>query len=744
MSYQEKRFYLGEWLVDPLTNSISNENYNKEVIPKLMETLCFFADNHEQVLSSELIVKAVWKKSVVGENSLYNNIAQLRKLLEDTTPKKQYIETIPKKGYRLIAPLREHQDSIPVRETVVRYVPENLNIESISANKNNHNFLIFAVTTLSLSLVAILYFWSSNSNEEDVTASMSTIAVLPFDYLKENEDTAYFSQGISDSMAHRLSQVPGLKVVSKSTSSVLKIKNTSFDELNQQLGIGTVLTGSLLKSEQNIRVIVQLIHTEDSSILWSNTFEKKLDDIFKIQDDIIQSTANSLKLKLSTSNRPLDVSIQAFDHYLKGRFFWNKRNSEDTNRAIVFFRKAIKLSPNYAQAYVGLSDAYIFQYEYGEWTREEAYSKAEYNIKRALEINENLAEAYTTQGLISMNRGYFDEAEKQFKKAISINPNYSTAYHWYGLLLNNIGQHEKALKLQRHTLSLDPLSAIVHRNVAFTYMLMGDKENATNHFERSLELGPDFFGEEFLRLNIYPLNLNSAEKAIRFASKYYDTIPETVPHKITLALLSLTANSPKKASIFIKQAEQLIPDHPRIIDAKIAFYGYYEDWEKVINLLHQKLVKQPLNNTTKFELAYAYFFFEQFEKLEKHLEKHSTSFRDDWRMQLLSNINSRFRVSTKFETKNSVTDDRAYEIAKLISENKLNEADLKLRHMINQGYVDDFSQQWWTLDKDPLFSPLLENDALNNSKDSFNQTQVTLKELMNEVPTTSLIIKPTH
>ena len=132
----------------------------------------------------------------------------------------------------------------------------------------------------------------------------------------------------------------------------------------------------------------------------------------------------------------MDVSTEAFDHYLKGRFFWNKRNSEDTNRAIAFFQKAIELSPNYAQAYMGLSDAYIFQYEYGDWTREEAYSKAEYNIKRALEINENLAEPYTTQGLISMNRGYFDEAEKQFKKAISINPNYSTAYHWYGLLLN--------------------------------------------------------------------------------------------------------------------------------------------------------------------------------------------------------------------------------------------------------------------------------------------------------------------
>ena len=178
MAYQEKKFYLGEWLVDPVTNSISNNHHSKEDIPKLMETLCFFADNHEQVVSAELIVKAIWKKSVVGDNSLYNNIAQLRKLLEDTAPKKYYIETIPKKGYRLIAPLREYQDYSPADEVAISTVPNYLKQESNTVNKNRSTLYIAVVTTVLLSVVAVLYLSEFNRSKEDATASISTIAVL--------------------------------------------------------------------------------------------------------------------------------------------------------------------------------------------------------------------------------------------------------------------------------------------------------------------------------------------------------------------------------------------------------------------------------------------------------------------------------------------------------------------------------------------------------------------------------------
>lgn len=734
MSYRNKKYYLGEWLVSPLSNQISNKNKKKEVVPKLMETLCFLADHHSQVVSADLIVEAIWQKTVVGDNSLYNNIAQLRKLLEDTERKKHYIETIPKKGYRLIAPLRDYHKIEKASE-------DDVSLSSISNKVKKASLLVATALALSLATTLVLLNTPDKDVPVHVLPSMTTIAVLPFDTPQNHESTTYFSQGISDSMAHRLSQIPGLKVISKSTSEIVKKDNASLTQLNKKLGIGTVLTGSVQKHNQNIRVIVQLINTEDGRILWSNTFNKKLDDIFQIQDEITQATADTLKLNLVSSSRPLDVSAKAYDYYLMGRFLWNRRNPEDTQRAINYFQKAIEISPNYALAYIGLSDAYIFQYEYGNLSRDKAYKEAQYNIKRALELDSQLAEPYTSLGLIAMNLGDYNKAEELFNQAIDFNPNYSTAYHWYGLLLNNMGQHEKALKLQQYVLSIDPLSAIVHRNVAFSYLLSGNREKALEYFETSLEIGSNLFGTAFLKLNIYPLNQQAAEQIIRFIIKNYATIPETVPHKITLALLSLTADTDSKAKIFIEQSKVLVPDHPRITDALIALHAAHYDWEKVIDLLNNKLQRQPLNQSVKVELAYAYYFAQRYDLLQDHLKEYGHSLKGNWRIYLLANMNAAFTSSQLTETVPTITIEPLEEVALLINNNQLDEATNKLHQYVKQGYIDDFSQRWWTIENDPLFESIRDSDDFKSLVNELRRNKAILKALYLKVPTSSSIIK---
>lgn len=734
MSYRERKYYLGEWLVNPMSNHISNKHKKKEVTPKLMETLCFLVDHHRQVVSANLIVEAIWQKTVVGDNSLYNNIAQLRKLLEDTERKKHYIETIPKKGYRLIAPLRDDQE---VEKVNLDYI----SLSSINNKVKKIPLLVATALVLSLATTLVLLNTPDKDVPVHVLSSMTTIAVLPFDTPQNHESTTYFSQGISDSMTNRLSQIPGLKVISKSTSEIVKKDNASLTQLNKKLGIGTVLTGSVQKHKQNIRVIVQLINTEDGQILWSNIFNKKLDDIFQIQDEITQATADTLKLNLVSSSRPLDVTGKAYDYYLMGRFLWNRRNPEDTERAINYFQKAIEISPNYALAYIGLSDAYIFQYEYGNLSRDKAYKEAQYNIKRALELDSQLAEPYTSLGLIAMNLGDYNKAEELFNQAIDFNPNYTTAYHWYGLLLNNMGKHEKALKLQQHVLSIDPLSAIVHRNVAFSYLLSGNREKAVEYFETSLKIGPNLFGTAFLKLNIYSLNQQAAEQIIRFIIKNYATIPETVPHKITLALLSLTADTDSKAKIFIEQSKVLVPDHPRITDALIALHAAHYDWEKVIDLLNNKLQRQPLNQSVKLELAYAYYFAQRYDLLQDHLKKYGHSLKGNWRIYLLANMNAAFTTSQLTETVPTITIEPLEEVALLINNNQADEATNKLHQYIKQGYIDDFSQRWWTIENDPLFELIRDSDDFKTLVSELRRNKAILSELYQKVPTSSAIIE---
>ena len=260
-----------------------------------------------------------------------------------------------------------------------------------------------------------------------------------------------------------------------------------------------VLEGSVQKVADQVRVNVQLINALTDAHLWAETYDRKLTDIFRVETDIAKSIADALKAKLTgsertqMSKRPTENS-EAYELYLKGSFFWNKRTGEDLKTAADYFQQAITLDPQYAAAYAGLAQTYVVIPLFAAGTPRDYFPKAKAAAQRAIELDETSAEAHTALGLLfCFSDVNFDEAEKEFKRAIAINPNYATAHHWYGnALLVALGRFDEAISECQRAVELDPLSLIINADLGGTLMMARRYDQAIAQLQRTLELDERF------------------------------------------------------------------------------------------------------------------------------------------------------------------------------------------------------------------------------------------------------------
>jgi TolB-like protein len=292
---------------------------------------------------------------------------------------------------------------------------------------------------------------------------VKSIAVLPFESLSEDRNNAYFAEGVQDEILTRLANVADLKVISRTSTQRFNSAPENLPQIAKQLGVMNILEGSVQKVTDQVRVNVQLINALTDAHLWAETYDRKLTDIFGVESDIAKSVADALKAKLTgseqteMSKRPTGNS-EAYELYLKGRFFWNKRTGEDLKTAADYFQRAIELDPKYAAAYAGLAQTYVVIPLFAAGTPRDYFPKAKAAAQRAIELDETSAEAHTALGLLlCFSEVNFPEAEKEFKRAIAINPNYATAHHWYGnCLLVALGRFDEAISECQRAVELDP------------------------------------------------------------------------------------------------------------------------------------------------------------------------------------------------------------------------------------------------------------------------------------------------
>jgi TolB-like protein/tetratricopeptide (TPR) repeat protein len=387
--------------------------------------------------------------------------------------------------------------------------PEGIKLESeIEPNKSiaRRTGRKIVALTIALAVVAAgLFVYQLVRSKSDTSGSPTTatianksIAVLPFDNLSRDPDNAYFCEGVQDEILTRLAKVADLKVISRTSTQHFKSTPDNLPQIAKQLGVAHILEGSVQKANDQVRVNVQLINALTDAHLWADTYDRKLTDIFAVESEIAKAIAETLQARLSGSEKSSiaqapTVNPEAYELYLRGKFFAEKRTGADLRKSIDYYDQAIAKDPGYPLAYVGLADSHLLLTAYGAISTKEAASPARAALKKALALDDSLAQAHASSGLLANLELDLNRAITELERAIQLNPNYATAHHWIALPLMAIGQSDRAIVEGKRAIELDPLSLICNADLAWVYFNARRYDETEAQARKTLEMDPRFY-----------------------------------------------------------------------------------------------------------------------------------------------------------------------------------------------------------------------------------------------------------
>lgn len=364
----------------------------------------------------------------------------------------------------------------------------------VSGIKQHKLAVAFAALLLVVGGVGLILFLRARSPE----AAIASIAVLPFENKSGNADSDYLSDGLAESLIYRLSQLSNLKVSPR--SSVFRYKGQAIDaeKIGNELGVDAVMSGRLIQRGDNLTISVDLIDVRNKRTLWGEQFERKMSDLLATQREIASAITDKLQLKLSGDEskgltKRYTTDNEAYQRYLQGRFYWNRRTGENVKKAIEQFKAAVDRDPGFALAYAGLADCYVVSPTYTGTRSSETFPLAKVNALRAMELDGSLAEPHAALGYITHFDWNMSEAEREYKRAIELNPNYPTGHHWYSRFLRAVGRSDEAWAEIKRAEELDPLSLVIINNVAEQYIDRGDLKSAVDECHRMTDLDPNFW-----------------------------------------------------------------------------------------------------------------------------------------------------------------------------------------------------------------------------------------------------------
>ncbi|MBI3649522.1 MAG: winged helix-turn-helix domain-containing protein [Acidobacteria bacterium] len=526
-------FEFGEFQLEVKERALLRRGEPLPLTPKAFDTLVALVENAGSLVEKDELMRAVWPDAFVEEGGLARNISVLRKVLGPDATGQPYIETVPKRGYRFTAQVRErmdesaefifeqsaisqtveiHQDYANAEIMAIGLAQVREPITTATASpalpavapplvtwKAKPVRLGLALVLLALSL-ALLYFLSENRKKPFDKSNIKSIAVLPFKRLDTSDDNERLGIGMADTLITRLSHLRQVSV--RPTRDVMRYENGEADiaAAGKALDADAVLDGSIQRVGERLRVTVRLVATASKAQIWAAQFDEKFTGIFAVQDAIAEQVAQALSLNLSATEQQLltknyTANVEAYQAYLKGRYFWNKRRREDQERAIEYFEQAIGISPDYALAYSGLADAYSTSANLARVTarRTALYKLAKAAALKAIAIDRNLAEAHASLGLILRNADWhWAESERALKLAIELSPNYATAHQYYALLLVTLGRLDEALSEIATAQQLDPLSLVINADQALIYIFAHRPQQAIAVAKKALEMDMQF------------------------------------------------------------------------------------------------------------------------------------------------------------------------------------------------------------------------------------------------------------
>jgi TolB-like protein/DNA-binding winged helix-turn-helix (wHTH) protein/Tfp pilus assembly protein PilF len=477
-----------------------------------MELLLLLVERRGELVTRDEIGERIWGKGVFvdRDNNINAAIRKLRQVLHDDPDHPKFVQTVTGRGYRFIAPAMDPADLTSVSvESDPLAAPLDFSLGGTLPHRTppihlRRLWLILpAVATILIVAAGVYFQWFRSRAHPQTAAGRLMLAVLPFQNLTGDASQDYFSDGLTEEMIAQLGNLDPQHLGVIARTSVMHYKGTSqkLDQIGSELGVQYVLEGSVRRSSDKVRITAQLIQVKDQSHIWARQYDRELSNLLVLQAEIAQQIAQEIQLGLAYSRATISAhspplgpqEYEAYDLYLKGRYFWNKRTARGLEQAIESFQQAIAKDANYARAYAGLADSYALLSGYTLIPQSESMPKARAAALKALELDDSLAEAHTSLALIRENYDWdWKTAEKEYLRAIELNPNYATAHHWYAEFLSWQGRFDEAFAESERARQLDPLSLIIASDNAAILYYSRQYDRAIAQCRTVLEMEPGF------------------------------------------------------------------------------------------------------------------------------------------------------------------------------------------------------------------------------------------------------------
>lgn len=463
-SSDNQRLRIGAWRVDPALDEISRDGTSLKLEPRTMRLLVCLAEHAAQVMSVEKLLDEVWTGVVVTPNSVYQAVAELRRVLDDDPKEPSYIVNVLRRGYRLVAPVAPWVDPSAVPSEVSLAAAE-----KVSA--------------------------AAQSNMATSTISDKSIAVLPFEDMSEKKDQGYFTDGMAEEVVHLLTRVPGIRVIGRSSSFQFKGKNEDLRTIGRVLGAAYVLEGSVRRSGKRLRVTVQLIGTQDGSHLWSGSYDKDFDEVLQIQDQIAASLVRALQVAVGVDlpSRPILKSAPGYDLYQRGRHALDRFDKVGFESAAGYFEQALALDPTSIRAAESLALVHVYIAEWGYTPPREGFERARISCERVLKLHPTSAMAHGQLALIhSIYDWDWSAAVRKAQRALALDPRDPGILVTAAIIHLSLDRLDEAAAFYNAALALDPLGAISHAGLGTINYRMGRIPEAVARLRTAIEVSPTF------------------------------------------------------------------------------------------------------------------------------------------------------------------------------------------------------------------------------------------------------------
>jgi TolB-like protein/DNA-binding winged helix-turn-helix (wHTH) protein/Tfp pilus assembly protein PilF len=494
----------GPFEVDLVSGELRRQGLKIRLQDQPFRLLVLLLDHAGDVVTREKVRETLWPADthVDFDHSLNTAVRKLREALGDSAEAPRYVETVARRGYRFIAPVAQlpaAQAADSADPTVASLLPPPAARPSTSARR----LFILAIAVVICAAALVAHWVAPRQGPTAQSGRRLTLAVLPFDNLSGDADQEYLSDGLTEEMITQLGRLEPdrLRVLARSSTWKYKRADRDIGRLRRELAADYVLEGSLRRAGERVRVTAQLVQADDQSQVWGETYQRDLRDVLILQSEVAGAVARAIAVTLTAGTRARlararPIHPEAYQDYLRGRFFFNRRTEAALKQALEYFQKAIAADPGYAPAYSGLADSYASlgaSSIVGGLPPRQAMPEAKAAALKALQIDGTLAEAHTSLAMVHLLYDWdLAACEKEFRRAIELDPNYTTAHHWYSHCLLPLGRTEESLAESKRALELEPLQLNVGNHLGWHYLYARQYDHAVEQFRNTLELDPAF------------------------------------------------------------------------------------------------------------------------------------------------------------------------------------------------------------------------------------------------------------